>query len=366
MAKSKKTPRTSQSSRAPRGPRARRALEPLHAYVPGEQPQGRGPFVKLNTNENPYPAPAAVMRALRDLKPDRLPRYPDPQCRALRETLAAQTKLQPENIMMGNGSDEILRYIVQAYLEPGETAAQLEPTYSLYDVLVAMFEGRTRRIAVTGGERLPEAFVRAKAKIAFLPNPNPPLGEFYGEREIRRLLEANPRRLVVLDEAYVDFAPRNFTALIPEYPNLLVTRTFSKSCMMAGVRLGWCAGQAALLDPMNKIKDSYNVNLLTQVAGLAGLGARKYLDRCNDRVVRDREWLRGQLTRRGFGVSASQGNFLFARHARARELYGALKERQIFVRYFDKPGLDDGLRITIGTRAGLQVMLRALDEMLKR
>lgn len=365
MAKSKKISQSPRSPRSPRAPQPRRALDALHAYVPGEQPQGRGPFVKLNTNENPYPAPPAVMRALRDLRPDRLPRYPDPQCRALREMLAGRLRLAPDNILMGNGSDEVLRYIVQAFLEPGDAVAQLEPTYSLYEVLVAMFEGRVRRFPVSAGGRLPEAFIRARAKIAFLPNPNPPLGEFYGERDIRRLLEAEPRRLVVLDEAYVDFAPRDFAALIPRYPNLLVTRTFSKSCMMAGVRLGWCAGQAALIEPLYKIKDSYNVNLLTQVAGLAGLGAQAYLDRCNARVVRDREWLRAQLARRGFAVSPSQGNFLFARHPHARDLYRQLKARQIFVRYFDRRGLDDGLRITIGTRADLAAMLRAMDEILK-
>ncbi|GAB4313575.1 MAG: histidinol-phosphate transaminase [Candidatus Sumerlaeia bacterium] len=348
------------------GPRARRALDGLSAYKPGEQPQGGGSFVKLNTNENPYPPPPAVMRALKTIAPERLARYPDPQCLKLRERLAGRlgAGLGPQNILAGNGSDEILRYICNAYLERGQTVAMLEPTYSLYEVLAAMFEGRVRRFAVRADGRLPEGLVRARAKIVFLANPNPPLGEFYAEPQVRRLIEHDPGRLVVLDEAYVDFAPRHFANLVLEYPNLLVVRTFSKSCMMAGVRLGWAVGPAALLDPLFKIKDSYNVNLLTQVAGLAALGAQRYLERLNARVVRDRQWLRGELLRRGFDVPESQANFVFARREGAGQLYEALRARRIFVRWFDRPGLSDGLRISIGTRPALQTLLRAIDAIL--
>jgi histidinol-phosphate aminotransferase len=344
-------------------PRPRKALDKLHAYVPGEQPQG-GKFVKLNTNENPYPPPPSVSRALSGIKPEDFPRYPDPECRAIREHLAKQFKVKVENIIVGNGSDEILRYICNVYINKGDRCAQLEPTYSLYEVLVAIFEGETVRFKIRDDGKLPDTFLRSAAKIAFLPNPNPPIGETYSESEVRRLIEHNPARLIVLDEAYVDFAPRHLAKLAKAYPNVIVTRTFSKSCMMAGARIGYAIGHKEVLEPLYKIKDSYNVNLFTQVAGLAALKVEKYMERCNARVVRDREWLRTQLERRGFMVTLSGGNFVFARISIAKEIYLALKARNVFVRWFDKPGLTDGLRITIGTRDDLKTLLAELDKIL--
>ncbi|AXA35680.1 Histidinol-phosphate aminotransferase [Candidatus Sumerlaea chitinivorans] len=343
------------------------AVEALAAYVPGEQPRESG-FIKLNTNENPYPAAPEVERAIAEALQERsLQKYPDPACSRLRQSLAERLDVSPENILVGNGSDEVLRLVCHAYLDPkaNDSIAMLYPTYVLYRTLAAMFNGACEEYQVEGPDyRFPEAAYASEARVFFLANPNPPIGTQYDIEVIARLAEARPERLLVVDEAYVDFAGTTAVPLVKKYPNLAVTRTFSKSYALAGMRVGFIVASSDVISQLEKIKDSYNVNRLSQIAAQAAWEAQHYYEERTNQICATRESLRAALLARGFEVPRSFGNFVFARHSGARELYAELKQRHILVRYFDLPGLQDGIRITIGTPDEIQALLVAIDEIL--
>jgi histidinol-phosphate aminotransferase len=336
----------------------------LHAYVPGEQPHEPG-FVKLNTNESPYPPAPEVLQAVHETAEAALyNKYPDPVSTALRETIAADLHLTPANLLVGNGSDEVLRLLCHAFLraDQGNTIGMINPTYVLYETLAAMFGCEAKIFDVAAPDYVfPEAAISAPVRIFFLPNPNPPIGTLYSIDIIRALADADSSRLIVVDEAYVDFADQSAVRLVGEYENLVVTRTFSKSYSLAGLRVGIVLGPEPLIREMDKIRDSYNVNRISQAAALAAWNAKSYHRDMCVRIHEDREFLRRELLARKFEVPASHGNFLFARRADAQSLYLALKERKVLVRYFNTPALRDGARITIGTREELQVLLNALD-----
>lgn len=343
-------------------------VKDLHAYVPGEQPKDPR-TIKLNTNELPYPAAPEVVEALKQAATEApLQKYPDPVAVALRERIGTSLGFDKEWLLAGNGSDEALRLICHAFLDAahGDRIAMLDPTYVLYETLAAMFGCGAQVIPAGGGEAvLPDALVQSESKIVFLPNPNPPIGTFYPASELERLAGARPDRLVVLDEAYADFAPGNALDLVRRFPNVLVARTFSKSYALAGMRVGFVVGQPHLIAELGKIKDSYNLNRLSLIAAEVAWGARDYYEDCIAKVRIDRELLTSELRRRGFSVAASEGNFVFARHERAKELFEALRAGSILVRYFRQPSLADGFRITIGTRDELTVLLGALDQLLE-
>lgn len=336
----------------------------MKGYVPGEQ-LNDPEVIKLNTNESPYPpAPQVAEAVIAETERGGFNKYPDPVCTELRAAVAGRLGVSPEEIVCGNGSDESLRMLVHAFTKPGDVMATCNPTYTLYSVLAEMFGVTVENHPSPAPDySLPDSLIEAQAKILFLPNPNPPIGTFYSAPDLEVLAVAEPDRLVVIDEAYVDFAPVSAVEIYKKYENVVITRTFSKSYSLAGLRAGFVVCRPELAETLNKIRDSYNMNRLTQAAALAAWNATEYYADRNNQIKTDRAWLAEELKDRGFTIPASEGNFLFARRAGAAKLYQALKERKILVRYFDLPGLNDGLRITVGTREQLEKLLAALDEL---
>lgn len=337
--------------------RPRPFLDALQAYVPGEQP-GAG-FIKLNTNEFPYPAAPEVLEAIRREASDLVRVYPNPTCEPLRAALARRHGVEPDQVLVGNGSDEVLRLLAHAWLDRDRTLSIVEPTYTLYEVLAAQFEGRVHVHPLEGQTGLPESLFRGGWDLCLLPVPNPPLGTVFPEADLRRLMQM--AGLVVLDAAYADFADHcDFIPWIAQAPNLVVTRTFSKSHGLAGMRVGYAVGPRRVIEDLHKLRDSYNVNRISQAAALGALAADAYYRTRAREIVESREGLSGELRALGFDVPPSRGNFVFARHPRAAEVFAALRARRILVRHFNRPGLQDGLRITIGTPEENAALLDAL------
>jgi histidinol-phosphate aminotransferase len=336
-------------------------IEAMEGYAPGEQPREAG-FLKLNTNESPYPPSEKVLRAVRDGVNDELRLYPDPLSTAVRRKVAEVFDTQVERVIAGNGSDDILTMILRALGGPGRTVAFPTPTYSLYPTLCAIENCRVRAVPFPPDFSLPGELAEANAHVTLVANPNSPSGTTIPVTELDRLARALDGVLVV-DEAYVDFAEEDALRLARDRRNVIVLRTFSKSFSLCGLRLGFGVAHPELVAGLMKVKDSYNVNRLAQIAGVAALDDLAAM-RANAARIRD---TRARLTRAlealGWFVHPSQGNFVFARvcpPGDARDIYERLKARRILVRYFDQPGLDDGLRITVGSDAEIDALLRAL------
>lgn len=337
-------------------------VEELEGYVPGDQPEDRG-TIKLNTNEFPYPPAPEVIRAIERCANDSIRLYPNPRCARLRHKLAEVHQVDPDNVFVGNGSDEILRLVIQAFGGPGRMTAALWPSYSLYEPLVRMTGAELKEFPLEGLEKIPASLLATAWDVLLLAVPNPPLGTLFGDEIVESLAEGGG--LLLLDEAYLDFAEGgDYGAVMERHENVIRVRTFSKAYGLAGLRIGYALGHRSVLGPLNKIADSYNVNRISQEAAVAALEARPYYEAKITRMRRDRQWLSEELGARGFTVPASQANFIFARHGRARELYEGLKDRRIFVRYFEQRELADGVRISIGTTEELKALLDALDALL--
>ncbi len=340
-------------------------VDAMQGYVPGEQLNDPD-VVKLNTNEAPYPAAPTVNQAIKEETDLELfNKYPDPSCYKLRSAIASRYALGIDEVVVGNGSDESLRLLVHAFTNPGtgDKIATSNPTYTLYAVLAEMYGVEVENHPSEAPDySLPASLVAAPVKMVFLPNPNPPIGTFYSTADLECLAAADPDRVVVIDEAYVDFAPNDALSVYKKYENVVITRTFSKSYSLAGLRIGFVICRPELAASLNKIKDSYNINRLTQTAALAAWEAREYYGDMVNQIVTDRAFLAEALKERGFIVPESHGNFVFARKSGAKELYEALKKEKILVRYFDLPGLRDGLRVTVGTRKQLDRLLAAMDQ----
>lgn len=344
--------------------RLRPFLDSLEAYTPGEQLAGHG-IVKLNTNENPYPPDPAVLAEIASAA-GRLHLYPNPTCQPLRRALAAYHTLSIDQVLVGNGSDEILRLLIQAFIAPDKAIAVVEPSYSLYPVLSAWYEGTTTVYPLRNRQELPEELFGAPEPILLLPNPNPPLGTLFTRQEIARLCEERADRLVVIDEAYVDFATRDAVPLLGEYANLAITRTFSKSFSLAGARVGYVLASVELIAALMKIKDSYNVNLLSQVAAGAAIAAYPTMRANAGKIVAERVRTTEALRGLGYEVPESQGNFVFAIHPEARQHFEALRAVKILVRYFDAPLLRDGMRISIGMPEQMDRVIEVLTKAVKK
>lgn len=331
---------------------------PIHAYTPGEQPQEPG-FIKLNTNEFPYPAAPEVLEAIKAEATDAIRLYPSPRCEKLREKLAVYHGVGLDNIFVGNGSDEVLKLVIEAYGGVGRAVARVEPTYSLYPNLIYFSRSNEQVYELDDLEGIPPRLFEGGWDLLLLTNPNPPIGTLFAEGDIRRLLECDG--LVALDEAYIDFCDFNSLPLLRKHKNLVITRTFSKAFGMAGLRLGYAIGDPEIIENLSKIADSYNVNRISQSAGCAAMDALPYYKEKLAEIRSNREWLSDELRHRGFEVPQSHGNFIFARHEKAKELYEQLKRRKILVRYFSSPLLSNGIRITIGTRQELEALIEVLD-----
>ncbi|MEW6268552.1 MAG: histidinol-phosphate transaminase [Thermodesulfobacteriota bacterium] len=330
----------------------------LAGYVPGEQPTDPR-VIKLNTNENPYPPPAAVREAIAAAC-EGLRLYPDPTARRLRERAAELYGVDPEGVVVGNGSDELLSMLVRAVVAPGDAVAYAVPTYSLYETLVALQGGRSVRIAYGPDFALPRELFRVDARMILVCNPNAPSGTVVPCRQLEELAQARRDLLLVVDEAYVDFADEGTSWIRNREPNVVVLRTLSKSYSLAGLRLGIGVTTPELARELAKVKDSYNVSRLAQAGALAALADQATMRAHVARVRATRARLTAELERLGFAVLPSQTNFVLARRPGrpALPLAEALRERGILVRYFAE--LPDALRITIGTDAEIDRLLEEL------
>ncbi|WP_066255862.1 histidinol-phosphate transaminase [Hydrogenophaga flava] len=344
------------------------AVRGLHAYVPGEQPQGTG-WIKLNTNECPYPPSPRVLDAVRDAADERLRLYPDPTALALRQTIAKRFGLTPEQVFVGNGSDEVLAHAFCALLRHGRPVLFPDVSYSFYPVYCALYGIEPQPVPLDEAFRVRVADYRRGNGGIVLPNPNAPTGIALPLSELTQLLEGNPGSVVVIDEAYVDFGAESAVTLVDRFPQLLVVRTLSKSAALAGLRVGFAMGHTSLIEALNVVKDSFNSYPLDRLA-LAGAQAAieddEHLQALSARIAASRQWLEQQLDGMGFDCLPSSANFLFVRHtsARAAELFSALRERRILVRHFKQPRIDNHLRITIGTQAECEALVDALRHIL--
>jgi histidinol-phosphate aminotransferase len=343
-------------------------IRAMAAYTPGEQVRD---CIKLNTNECAWGPSPAVWSALAALPKgeDSLRLYPDPVARGLRDAAAALYGVSAEQVLAGNGSDDCLTVLYRTFLAPGDRVACPWPTYGLYDTLASL-QGREiihvdYKQTATAWE-LPEALARQGAKLVLVANPNNPSATLAPVDALRRLAD-RVDGIVVVDEAYVDFAPPGSSLLpyLDQHQNLVVLRTFSKSYSLAGARLGLLFAHAQLVAEMGKVKDSYNVNYLSQQLGIAALNDRAYHAELVRKTLAERARLERELARFGWTWPASAGNFLLCEvGARAHELYQGLKARGLLVRYWNKPGLDTKLRITVGLPEQNTLLLRHLAELL--
>jgi histidinol-phosphate aminotransferase len=342
----------------------RPSIARMQGYVPGEQPRERG-FIKLNSNENSYPPSPLVLERLRAACNADLRLYPDPRALAVRRKLAERFGVSPEQTIVGNGSDELLGIVMRCFVDPGQKIAYPTPTYSYYQQLIEMQDGRTAAVEFPDDFSLPDALAAAGAQVTLVVNPNAPSGTLIPIARLEELA-AEVRGILVVDEAYVDFADGGCIRLIDTHPNTIVVRTMSKSFSLAGMRIGFGFAAAELIAGMEKVKDHYNVNRLSLVAAEAALDDIETMRAQAARICRNRDALTARLRELGFFVWDSAANFVLARRATppAAELYAELKKRRLLVRYFDQPRLKDCLRITVGTEAETALLVDQLRDIL--
>ncbi|WP_404419231.1 histidinol-phosphate transaminase [Marinospirillum sp.] len=343
----------------------------LTPYVPGEQPK-IADLIKLNTNESPYGPSPKVLEAIHKATNDSLRLYPDPQGLELKKALANYCNLDAENIFVGNGSDEVLALSFQAFFRQ-QTQPLLFPdiTYSFYPVYCQLYEVEYQQIPLDEGLNLQlKDYNQPNGGIIF-PNPNAPTGKALPLSDIRQLLTNNPDSVVMVDEAYVDFGTESAACLVKEFPNLLVTQTFSKSWALAGLRVGFAVGSPELIEGLNRVKDSFNSYPLDRLA-LAGAQAAledlDYYRKLCQQIIDSREELTRQLEELGFQVEPSKANFVFARTpdgVDATQLTAQLREKALLVRHFSKPRIDQYLRITLGTQEQNQKLVQTLKNLLQ-
>ncbi len=349
----------------------------LHGYVPGEQPKVRG-LIKLNTNENPAPPSAKVIRAIQSAADGRLRRYPDPTAQPLREALSKFHGCKPENIIVGNGSDELLALATRAFVEPRQTGATTRrqiakqtiqyftPSYSLYSILAGIHGARRNEVKLPPSFELPTNELLRKsnwnlgAALSYITTPNAPSGRGYATSALAKLCAAQSG-VTILDEAYIDFADENALRLTKRFPHVIVSRTFSKAYSLCFQRIGYFVGHPVLIGALNRIRDSYNVNGLGQAAALATLSDIGYYQKQFEYIVQLRTETTVALEDLGFEVVPSQANFIFARptNITAAEWFQQLRERKILTRWFDAPKVRSWLRITIGTKTEMRKFLSA-------
>ncbi len=340
----------------------------LTPYTPGEQPQHQR-LVKLNTNESPFAPSPRVLEAIAATSAEHLRRYPDPDSSALRQALAQRAGLTPESVFLGNGSDEVLAHTFLALLQHREPLLFPDISYSFYPVWAGLYGIDCERVPLDSDFRIQvEDYQRANGGI-IIPNPNAPTGILMPLASVRRLLEANPDSVVVIDEAYIDFGGESAAALVPEFDNLLVVQTLSKSRALAGLRVGFALGQPPLIEGLCRVKDSFNsypLDAVAQRAALASLEDESWFQDCCKQVMDNREHLNRGLQAMGFTVLPSAANFVLAHHPRsdAGQLFRDLREQGIVVRYFDKPRISQYLRISVGTRQECDLLLEGMRSLL--
>ncbi|MEN6330786.1 MAG: histidinol-phosphate transaminase [Smithella sp.] len=341
----------------------------IKPYVPGEQPKDQK-YIKLNTNENPYPPSAKALEAIKNAANETLRLYPDPSGDELRETIAAHFHLKKENVFIGNGSDELLAFSFPAFFEPaGLPVLFAEVTYSFYPVYADFFNIPYRLIPVDDEFRIPiDGYFQENGGI-IIANPNAPSGRGVPLTAIENILQQNKDSVVILDEAYVDFGGQSAISLINRFTNLLVIRTLSKSYSLAGLRMGFALGSEELIEGIVRVKDSinsYTVDRLAQAGAREAIKDEAYFQETISKIIKTRECVSARLTAMGFHVIPSQANFIFISHAQChgRVLFQKLREKGILVRYFDKPKIDNYLRVTIGTDGEMDSFLQEAERIL--
>lgn len=338
-------------------------------YTPGEQPRDRK-FIKLNTNECPYPPSPKVIEAIRSAAGDGLRLYPDPECVELRSAIAKREGLDISQVFCGNGSDEILAFAFQAFFDPDKNVVFPKITYSFYPVYTDFFGLRRREVPMNPDFSDPIDLLCGQNGGVVLANPNAPTGIAVGLDTVEKLLRANPDVVVIVDEAYVDFGAESAVKLIGQYPNLLVIQTTSKSRALAGLRVGWAMGDAGLIDGLRCVRDSinsYTVDRLAQAGAAAAIEDEDYFQSIRRRVMDTRVRTDKSIKEKGFTVLPSQANFLFVSHpnCKGKTLLDGLRERGVLVRWWDKPEIENWLRISIGTGEEMAALTAALEELVQ-
>ena len=344
-------------------------IDAMRGYVPGEQPREGSKVVKMNTNENPYPCSPAVVRAVQTVLERGLQRYPDPMATAFRLRAGEVLGVPADWILCGNGSDEILTMLTRAFVAEGDLLRLPYPSYILYKTLAEIQGARSEEIRFDAQWRLGDDFTAPAPglKLAFLPNPNSPSGTMIPPAEVLELAKRMPCPLVV-DEAYVDFADDNCIRLVKECDKVIVSRTLSKSYALAGLRFGFCVAQPHIIEGLRKIKDSYNCDALSIGASTAAIDDQAWLRENVAQIRVSRARLAAAARSLGFDVVDSQANFVWCTHPSKplQPIYEHLKRNGILVRYMPYAGWGEGLRISVGTDAQIDVCLALLAEALRK
>jgi histidinol-phosphate aminotransferase len=340
-------------------------IEALEGYVPGFQPK-QGDIIKLNTNENPFPPSPEVMKVLGEFDAEKLRRYPDPLGDDFRQAAAVVHDVKAENIMCCNGGDDLLTMAFRAFCDENRPVAYPVPTYSLYPVLAKMQNCQAIEIPFDNEFNLPAKLTKTEAPLTIVCNPNAPSGSFVSVGEMASLAD-ELTGVLLIDEAYVDFAEENCEALIKDFDNIIILRSLSKGYGLAGLRFGYALAQPELIAGLMKIKDSYNVDAVAITLATAAIKDREYFNKTTGEVKKARNVLVERLNALKFNVPPSHANFVLAesKNRPASEIYDKLVQRNIYVRYFSLPGLENKLRITVGTNEQNEILISALEEILR-
>ncbi len=338
----------------------------MNPYIPGEQPQA-GKFIKLNTNENPYPPSSKVVEAIAQAARTRLERYPDPLATSFRIRAAEVLNVTPDHILCGNGSDDILTIVTRAFVGPGDLLRLPYPSYILYRTLAQLQGAQWEEVPFNDRFELTPGFGQAsqRLKLVFLPNPNSPSGTLLSPDEIERLADSLPCPLLV-DEAYADFAGTHCIELVKKNPKIMVSRTLSKSYALAGLRFGFLVAHPDVIATLRKVKDSYNCDALSIAGATAAIDDQAWLHDNVAKVKATRAKMTSSARQMGFDVVDSHANFIWCtnKEQSLKRLYESLKERRVLVRYMNYPNWGDGLRISVGTDEQTEAALQMLQELL--
>lgn len=340
-----------------------RRVEP---YVPGEQPKDKN-IIKLNTNENPYPPSPKAAEVMKAFETDRMKLYPDPDSTVLVDALAERYGVKPSQVFVGVGSDDVLSMAFMTFFNSDKPVLFPDITYSFYDVWAEVYRIPYRQIPLDENLHIvPDDYKTENGGIIF-PNPNAPTGVLESVEMIEEIIKANPQSVVIIDEAYIDFGGESCLPLVEKYENLLVVQTFSKSRSMAGMRIGFAIGNEKLIKFMNDVKfsvNSYTMNPVTQLCGAQSVKDEEYFQKTVNMIIETREKTKERLSALGFTFPDSMSNFIFASHKTkpAGEIFEELKKRKIFVRYWNKPRINNSLRITVGTPEEMDCLIKALEE----
>ncbi len=344
----------------------RENIEKAKGYEPGFQPS-RTDVVKLNTNENPYPPSPQVLKVLAEIAPERLRRYPDPKASTFRQAAAEVNGVSADYIMCCNGGDDLLTIAFRAFCDENRPVAYPVPTYSLYPVLANLQNCKLIEVPFDSEFNLPAKLASTNAALTIVCNPNAPSGSFVSVEELASLAD-ELSGVLLIDEAYIDFAEKNCAALVKNFDNVIILRSMSKGYSLAGIRFGYAIAQPDLIAGLMKVKDSYNVDVVAIEAATAAIKDQDYFRENIEKIKAERKGLTGELIKLGFSVPDSHANFVLAKcnNCKVVEVYDRLTERNIYVRYFAYPELKDKLRITVGTKEQNKKLLSALKEILAK